>query len=142
MPDTPEPRLAGRELDEAVAELIEPKPPAVSLRDLRPGVDWQYNYSYATSPGGMWEANVGFDVGDDNALAEWFPVEDLIQTHSDDLEAEIARRGLQAAYLNELAEVVNGTRYRLGPIELFALVTAGPEARARAALRAVRGWKG
>lgn len=152
MPDTPEPRLAGRELDAALAELMEPRPEPVSARILRERerrFEWYSTYN-ANSELGWWKAEIGTDhghaPGDDDKPAQWRPAyplewdEDAVPIR--EVEASIARRGLQEAYVAALALLVTGNYIDCESVELFLLVTAGPQQRCRAALAAVRGAKG
>jgi hypothetical protein len=69
---------AGAELDAAVAELMEPRPVAVSARELRARYrhDWRYSTCAFRSPGGWWWAEIGTDHGPpqrDDEPVTWRP---------------------------------------------------------------------
>lgn len=162
MPDTPEPRLEGREatspnlreLDCAVAEEVMGwERITLYERVLDPAFfggksDRMYREAgqsdYLCRPGRIAEdggqevmarEQVGtLVIGGDRDLPRYSS--DLAAASQ--VEASIARRGLQEAYIQQLEAILGdhtSIRYRW----LFALVTAGPESRCRAALAAVRG---
>lgn len=142
--------LSGRELDAAVAEEVCGWRWAVYLRDaylLSPD-QWEFNFETHSWPNlGMgWSSDVAADC--DRRIEGWpLGCVDPVPTYSADLnacaevEAEIARRGLQTEYVDTLLYLTERAT-QFPPFDhahLFALATATPEQRCRAALAAVRG---
>ncbi len=130
-------------LAEGLAHALEPKPAPISVRDLRK--QWNgpliHDIEECPSPGGWWEANVGLDA-DEEMEADWQPAEKLAEMEyraAAEVEAEIAKRGLQKPYLEHLSKVQGtwGLAYTGWDYFRWLLVTASPEQRLRAALEAV-----
>lgn len=125
MPDTPEPRLAGRELDAQCADEV-----------LGIAVTWEHHSPqyYPPRPAGVscWP----------DTERRMVPPYSSDLTACASLEASIARRGLQEAYVAALALLLTGNYIDCESVDLFLLVTASAESRCRAALAAVRGAKG